>query len=46
MGVIILILMGWGVRAWSLVVGTIIFVFRIPSLVSVLIFVENRAFFI
>ena len=35
---------GWGVWAWSLVVGTIIFVFLLPSLVSVLIFVENRAF--
>ena len=41
-----LILMGWGGWAWSLVAGTIIFVFLIPSLNSVLIFVENRAFFI
>ena len=30
---------------WSLVVGTIIFLFLTASLVSVPIFVENRAFF-
>ena len=38
--------MGRGWWTWSLVVAvTIIFLFRTPSLVSVPIFVENRAYF-